>query len=86
MIAQTGFFAPVSTKWVFIGIDAVAPAIIVILLNPLIMLITAFALDFVPGDKLGTETYEMTQSMMHFVFCMAACVIMFCQFMVFIKV
>ena len=86
VILQTGLFAPISTEWVFVGVDSTAPAIIVILLNPLIMLITAFALDLVSGDKPGSATYEITQSMMQFVFCMAACVIMLCQLMVFIKV
>ena len=85
VVLQTGFFASISTKWVFIGVDGWAPAIIVILLNPLIMMVMAFAFDFASGDKANTATYESTQSMMHLLFCLTAGVIMICQLMVFIR-
>ena len=83
VILKTGFFAPISTEWVFVGVNSVAPAIIVVLLNPLIMMIMAFAFDIVTGLDNGTATYEATQSLMQLVFCLAAALIMICQLMVF---
>lgn len=83
VILKTGFLAPVSTEWVFVGVNSMAPAIIVVLLNPLIMMIVSLLFDVVTGLDNDTASYEATQSLMHLIFCLAAALITICQLMVF---
>ena len=85
ILSKTGIWTSISTEWVFVGSDRMAPALIVVLINPLLVGVFAYLFDFALGLDNGTATYEGQKSLTYLLFSLTACVIMVCQFMIFIR-